>query len=69
MHRSWLITANTSVPGRSTSHKTKTKELIRSHLKVAVGKLRPRQKSRRTVRSSNRQLRGLANRVLGEETS
>jgi DNA-binding PadR family transcriptional regulator len=55
------------------SHKMKAEELIRSHWKVAVGRVRPRDvataKGRRTLRSSKRQLRALADEVLGDETS
>ena len=55
------------------SHKMKAKGLIRSHSEVAVGQVRPRDvapaKGRRTLRSSKRRLRGLAEEVLGEQTS
>jgi hypothetical protein len=55
------------------SHKMKAEGLIRSHSEVAVGQVRPRDvataKSRRTLRSSKRPLRGLADEVLGDETS
>ena len=51
----------------------KAEGLIRSHSEVAVGQVRPRDvttaKGRRTLRSSKRQLRGLADEVLGDETS
>lgn len=47
--------------------------LIRSHSEIAVCQIHPRDaataKGRRTLRSNKRQLRGLANEVLGDETS
>ena len=55
------------------SRKMKAEGSIRSHSQVAVGQVHPRDvataKSRRTLRSSNRRLRGLADEVLGEQTS
>jgi CBS-domain-containing membrane protein len=55
------------------SHKMKAEELIRSHSQVAVGQVRPRDvataKGRRTLSSSKRRLRALAEEVLGGETS
>jgi DNA-binding PadR family transcriptional regulator len=55
------------------THKMKAEGLIRSHSEVAVGQVRPRDvaapKGRRTLSSSKRRLRGLADEVLGDETS
>jgi DNA-binding PadR family transcriptional regulator len=55
------------------THKMKAEGLIRSHSEVAVGQVRPRDvatpKGRRTLSSSKRRLRALADEVLGDETS
>ena len=55
------------------SHKMEAEGLIRPHSQVAVGQVRPRDvaaaKGRRTLRSSKRRLRGLAEEVMGDETS
>jgi PadR family transcriptional regulator PadR len=54
------------------SHKMEAEGLIRSHSEVAVGQVHPRHvataKGRRTLRSSKRRLRGLAEEVMGDET-
>ena len=64
-----------AAPPRVTQDESKMKAegLIRSHSQVAVGQVRSRDvataKDGRTLRSSKRRLRSLADEVMGEQTS
>jgi DNA-binding PadR family transcriptional regulator len=55
------------------THKMNAEGLIRSHSEVAAGQVRPSDvatpKGRGTLSSSKRRLAGLADEVLGDETS